>query len=193
MMRAHLLWVPLLSLVWGCGDSKPKAAPPKAATPAPAKVEAAKAEGGEENVPLSVEWSYQPAGKRDPFRSHFDNYEAGPLVAAVNQDCGLLCQFELDQLRVVAVVSGVASPLAMIEDPEGRGHMVRRGNFVGKLSGKISDIRRDRVIVTELLRNQQGQVIPVETEMLLRSKDNKDRPGNQMVDLSMSDGSGDMP
>lgn len=185
-MRGHLLWVPLLSLVWGCGGSAPKQ--PAKAAPAPKipKVEPAATEAAE-HEPLAVEWTYQPVGKRDPFRSYFDNYDSAPLIPTANVDCGILCQYELDQLRVVAVVSGVASPLAMIEDPEGRGHMVRRGNFVGKRNGKISEIRRDRVVITELLRNQQGQVIPVETEMLIRSKDGKDRPGNQVVDLSMSD------
>ncbi len=40
-------------------------------------------------------------------------------------------------------------PMAMVEDPEGRGHMIRRGSFIGKRSGKVSDIRRDRLVVTE--------------------------------------------
>jgi len=136
-----------------------------------------------------AEYTYTPIGKRDPFRSFFDSFEPVEPRQSVDANCGLLCQFELDQLRLVAVVSGVASPLAMVEDPEGRGHMVRRGTLIGKRSGKISDIRRDRIVVTELLRNKQGQILPVQTEMPLRSQDRgSDKPNNETIDLSMADG-----
>lgn len=190
-MRGNPQWVPLALSVaaavgMGCGGSAPQNEPVATAQQA-AKPAAAPIGDALEQQPLIAEYTYQPVGKRDPFRSYFDNTDSLEIIPMVNEDCGLLCQFEVDQLRVVAVVSGVASPLAMIEDPDGRGHMVRRGNPIGKRSGKISEIRRDRVVITELLRNQQGQVIPVETEMLIRSKDGKDRPGNQVVDLSMSD------
>lgn len=187
-MRNHLLLVPLLGMVWACGGSTPKKAPARAQAAKAQKPEAPAAiDPAGELEPLAVDFTYQPAGKRDPFRSYFDTYDSSPLIPMANEDCGILCQYDIDQLRVTAIVSGVASPLAMVEDPDGRGHMVRRGHFVGKRNGKISEIRRDRVVITELLRNPQGQVIPVETEMPIRSKDNKDRPGNQVVDLSMSD------
>lgn len=142
-----------------------------------------------EQAPVVAEYTYTPIGKRDPFRTFFDSFEPAEPQQSVDADCGLLCQLELDQLRLVAVVSGVASPLAMVEDPDGRGHMVRRGSHIGKRNGKITEIRRDRMVVTELLRNKQGQVLPVKTEMFLRSQDGgRDKPTNDLIDLSMADG-----
>lgn len=175
----------------GCEDA-PKAPPMPApvAKPKPRaepKADAQQAVEGEQ-APIVAEYVYTPIGKRDPFRSFFDSFEPAEPQQRVEGDCGLLCQWEIDQLRLVAVVSGVASPLAMVEDPEGRGHMVRRGSFIGKRSGKVTDIRRDRLVVTELLRNKQGQILPVQTEMPIRSKDGKDQLGNEVVDLSMANG-----
>ena len=175
----------------GCEDA-PKApqmqAPAPAPPPKPAPKEEAQQAAAGEQAPIVAEYVYTPIGKRDPFRSFFDSFEAVEPQQRGDSECGLLCQWELDQLRLVAVVSGVASPLAMVEDPEGRGHMVRRGSYIGKRSGKVTDIRRDRLVVTELLRNKQGQILPVQTEMPIRSKDGKDQLGNEVVDLSMANG-----
>jgi len=165
-----------------CGDDvapAPRSAA-KAAAPAPKKAEAepVEAAAGE------VEYAYSPAGKRDPFRSVLDELVVVEAPVA-DVSCGPLCVWELDQLRVVAVVSGQASPVAMVEDPAGKGHLLRRGMSIGKRSGKITDIRRDRLVVTEFLRGPQGQVIPAKTEMPLRSKGAKvEQPD---VDLTAQD------
>lgn len=155
-------------LVAACGDDEAATPPPpaKAAAPAPKKAEAKADEAVATEV---VEYSYSPAGKRDPFRSVMDELVVVEAPVA-DTNCGPLCAWELDQLRVVAVVSGQASPVAMVEDPAGKGHLLRRGMSIGKRSGKITDIRRDRLVVTEFLRGPQGQVVPAKTEMPLRSK-----------------------
>ena len=35
-------------------------------------------------------------------------------------------------MRLIAIVSGVAQPRAMIQDPQGVGHTVRRGAYIGR-------------------------------------------------------------
>lgn len=170
-------------LLAACGDDvapAPRSAP-KASAPAPKKAET---DVGEAATGQEVEYAYSPAGKRDPFRTVLDDQvEVEAPMADAN--CGPLCVWELDQLRVVAVVSGQASPVAMVEDPSGKGHLLRRGMSIGKRGGKITDIRRDRLVVTEFLRGPQGQVIPAKTEMPLRSKGA--RAEKQDVDLTAQD------
>ena len=184
-MRPVLIAGVLLFAASACDSTPVAPRPAPARKPAPAAAEAAtEAEG--EKAAVAVEYQYSPVGKRDPFRSVFDLAEVLAKDSEVDPDCGVPCQWELDQLRLVAVVSGVASPLAMVEDPEGRGHMIRRGSHLGKRSGRVSEIRRDRIVITELLRDKQGQVIPVKTEMVLRAADGK-RADNQVVDLTMGD------
>ena len=171
----------LAVLVAGCGDDVPAPAPEP--TPAPAKKVEAKADESKPEEAPPAEYAYSAVGKRDPFRSFFEDYAtASESNAGVAERCGPLCRWDLEQLRLVAVVSGTATPLAMVEDPEGRGYFVRRGSYIGKRSGKVSDIRRDVVVVTELIR-QENRVIPANTDLYLRPPGlEKDR--EEIVDLS---------
>ncbi|AKU90321.1 pilus assembly protein PilP [Vulgatibacter incomptus] len=180
-MRASILLASLALVAAGC-ESAPAPRAPSAPKVAPAKPEPA-AEAKPEGE-VAVEYSYSPIGKRDPFRSFLEDQRPSD-TSIVEANCGPLCTWELDQLRVVAVVSGQASPVAMVEDPQGNGHLVRRGTAVGKRSGKVTDIRRDRLVVTELLRTPQGQVLPAKTEMPLKAKGQQKEI--EIVDLSAQD------
>ncbi|HWV39373.1 MAG TPA: pilus assembly protein PilP [Vulgatibacter sp.] len=167
---ASLFAVSLLAAACGDDAAPPPAPAPKAASAAAKNKKAKAPKVEEEGAPAEVvEYAYSPAGKRDPFRSVLDEIVVVE-APVVDESCGPLCVWELDQLRVVAVVSGQASPVAMVEDPAGKGHLLRRGMSIGKRSGKVTDIRRDRLVVTEYLRGPQGQVIPTKTEMQLRAK-----------------------
>ncbi|MGC4122297.1 MAG: pilus assembly protein PilP [Myxococcales bacterium] len=57
----------------------------------------------------------------------------------------------------MAIISGVSNPLAMVEDPNGRGYIVRRGTFVGKRNGKVTQIRAGELVVTEIYKDQMGK------------------------------------
>ena len=103
-----------LALV-GCGEDE--APPPAAAAPTRPKAEAPKEKAAEAPVagPTYV-YSYNPVGRRDPFRSPIqdmvrENPQNGPQVTSCNEP---LCQWDIDQLKLVAVVTGDANPLAMV-------------------------------------------------------------------------------
>lgn len=155
--------IPILAAVLAlasCGDPPP---PEPAAAPAPKPAQAQaqkKAETAERpaDAPPPLEYAYSPVGKRDPFRSVLDDAkQASADTDGTRPDCGPLCKWELEQLRLVAVVSGVSNPLAMVEDPNGRGYIVRRGTFVGKRNGKVTQIRSGEVVVTEIYKDQMGK------------------------------------
>lgn len=146
--------VALLAAV-ACGSEPP--AQPEPPPPPPPKAAPKVAEAAPAEVVPAVEYAYSPVGKRDPFRSTVDE-KLGPAGdAPLVPNCGPLCKWELDQLRLVAVISGVSNPLAMVEDPTGRGYIVRRGTFVGKRNGKITQIRSGEVVVTEIYKDQMGK------------------------------------
>lgn len=141
--------LPLFGLA-GCGEDEPEAAPApitskkKAAAPAPTATATA-----------SVDYAYNPINKRDPFRpltvegpKPGPGTEPGTEVVSCTEP---LCLVDLDDLTVVAVVSGDANPLAMVEDRGGVGHIVRRNTRVGKQGGKVTQILRDCIVVTSFI------------------------------------------
>ena len=167
-----------LALV-ACGEPKVSDTPSK---PAP-KRKAKPAAEAEESTPEEEEYVFSPVGKRDPFRSYLDRIQPASTMTP-DPLCGPLCNWELEQLRLVAVISGMASPLAMLEDPQGNGHNVRRGTSIGKRNGKVTEILRDRIIVTEYRRLGTGEVVPAETEIVLRGTGKntvEDEPLNLLV------------
>ena len=134
----------LLVAVAGCGEDE-AAAP----APAPAPRKKAAAETVAAATTTQVDYVYNAFGKRDPFRSYIDVPIAnGPTAPVPEQGCDEpLCKMDLDELKVVAVVSGDANPLAMLEDRAGVGHLVRRNTRVGKQQGKVIQILRDCIVV----------------------------------------------
>ncbi|NVJ06981.1 pilus assembly protein PilP [Myxococcus sp. AM001] len=154
----------------------PKAAKPKAAAAAPVKESPVEAVA--QTAPAYA-YTYNPVGKRDPFRSPIE--DLGPVNANPVSACSEpLCAFDLDQLKLVAVVTGDASPMAMVEDPAGRGHIVRRNTRMGRQGGKVTQILRDSVTVTEVFSGN-GEIIKNPVMLQLKPDAKKDPAYNMMT------------
>ncbi|ACG71917.1 conserved hypothetical protein [Anaeromyxobacter sp. K] len=146
---------PLLvcALLAACGDSGPKRAP------APKKPAAAPASAGDgaaaAPAPKVDDWVYSSVGKRDPFRSFLaDVSQSGP---GLQTRCATpLGKYELDQLKLVAVITGLEDPVAMVEAPSGVGYAVRRGACLGKNGGTVAAVRSGEVVVTEFALRADG-------------------------------------
>jgi type IV pilus assembly protein PilP len=162
MSRRALAVLASAALLAACGDSKPaapKAAPPpaaKAATPAPAEA----APTPEPDV------AYSSVGKRDPFKSFLGELRAttGAVVTRCSTPLG---RFELDQFRLVSVVTGLAEPMAMVEAPNGVGYALRKGACIGKNGGVVATIRTGEMVVTEWAMRADGTREKTETALRL--------------------------
>ena len=116
--------------------------------------------------PASVEeddyiYTYSPIGKQDPFRTPFVD------LKKESDDETDLQKWELDQLRLIAVVTGPAAPYAMVVDPNGKGHVVRRGTLIGTNWGRIKAISERRVVIREELRDWKGTKITNDIKMVI--------------------------
>jgi type IV pilus assembly protein PilP len=146
----------LVLLAAACGEKKPvrPVAPPTPA-PAPAQTAAAPIVPEEPKAPAEPAWAYSSVGKRDPFRSFLAEIDrsGGTLVTRCATPLG---RFELEQLRLVAVITGLEDPVAMVEAPTGVGYSVRRGACVGKNGGVIAAVRSGELVVSEWVVRADG-------------------------------------
>lgn len=152
--RALLVLLPALALA--CSPPPPPPRPKPAPAPAPKVLE--------EEVPKSPAsiYVYSPVGKRDPFQNVFAVKEVKPTITpGGGRKPTPLQRFPLDRLKLSMTMTGTASPMAMLEDPDGRGWTVRVGDFVGQNWGKVTSIQRDQIIVTETITDHAtGRVYP---------------------------------
>ena len=69
---------------------------------------------------------------RDPFRSFASMFVEEARGKVKSQREVLLDQYSVDELKLVGIVTGIDPAKAMLVDPTGKGHVVQRGQFVGR-------------------------------------------------------------
>jgi type IV pilus assembly protein PilP len=69
---------------------------------------------------------------RDPFRTFSDFIEAEAKNQFRSQRRVVLPEYSIDELKLVGIVTRIRPPKAMLVDPTGRGHVIQRGQFVGR-------------------------------------------------------------
>lgn len=137
-----------LGFATACGDSKPPkpnepdpfAAPKAAASaepaagsagPATAKApDAAAASGARKEFP-EAEFT-ETERSRDPFRSYSHKFVEEAKGTVRSQREVVLAEFAVDDLKLVGIVMRIVPARAMLVDPSGKGHVVHRGDFVGR-------------------------------------------------------------
>lgn len=156
---ALLVVLTLGAAACGDGDGDRPAKAPKSKPEAKAKAKDEPAAPAGEAKP-ATEWSYSPIGKRDPFRSYIADMRE--LARAEDERKPETTEkFELDQYRLTGLVTGTSQPQAMVEDPEGVGHVLRMGARLGKNGGRVTKIGTEEIIVTEEFRAPTGERVRV--------------------------------
>ena len=123
-----------------------------AAEPGKASAQAAPAVRKEQPAPAIT-------AKRDPFRPELD-----VVLPPPPPECGRLCEYDLVQLRVAALVTGMSVPLAGVEAPNGKVYIVDRGTPIGKLGGRVVEVANGQVVVEEPCK-QAGKVARCRTNL----------------------------
>lgn len=111
-------------------------------------------------------YTYDPTGRRDPFRPFGLTVAPKPGPSAPITSPNVkpipvspaepLQQFDLAQLKVVGIVWEVRNPKAMIRDPLGKLHMVKREAKIGRNNGFVAAIREGEVVVVEPSVSETG-------------------------------------
>lgn len=85
-------------------------------------------------VPLSYrdEDFVEADTNRDPFRPHLELFVTRTRTPQATQREVIMPRTSIEEMRLIAIVSGVANPSAMLVDTDGTGHTVRRGDYIGR-------------------------------------------------------------
>ena len=160
----------LLALLAACGASAP---PPRHALPPPPPAKPIEDDADKPKVPPSI-YVYSPIGKRDPFQNVFANVGVTHVGPDRGHKQGPLEKWTLDQLQLRLTMTGTATPMAMVEDPDRRGWNVHLGDFIGMDGGKVTAIHRDEVVVTETITDHStGRVYPRDIKLQVPTSKNE--------------------
>jgi hypothetical protein len=98
-----------------------------------------------------------PAGLASPApRDPFAPFAATDGATACAPGPAVVCT-GLGRLTVRALVTGMASPRALLEDDAGRSHLVRVGDVVD--GHRVKAVRRDGLVLERSLRDWQGRLL----------------------------------
>ena len=113
---------------------------------------------------------YDPREKRDPFRP----FNFAPIKPA-RDGATPLETYDIGQLKLTAVLDGLESPKAIIENQAGRGFTIEKGTRIGVNGGQVVEIEPDRVLILETFTDFTGQQKTKTIEMKLRTPDQESR------------------
>ncbi|MEE2751295.1 MAG: pilus assembly protein PilP [Myxococcota bacterium] len=136
------------------------------------KADAAQLEDEDERPALeggagtSGTYSYNPIGKRDPFRS----FIAGRQDEEIRSPTPLQ-RFDIEQLTLVGIVWGIDHPRALIQDPDKISHVVERGTYIGRNWGKVAEITSREIVITEEYQTIEGELVTEQVKMNLPIED----------------------
>jgi hypothetical protein len=123
--------------------------------------------GGPPTQPLDASVSFQePSGysfnplavKRDPF-----------VPPQVDQRLNVneLERYDLNQMKLVAIMEGFGKPQAMIILPDNKTYILREGDVIGRRNGVVARITSTEVQVKESFRDFQNRVKSDVTALVL--------------------------
>ena len=115
-----------------------------------------------------VAYHYDPKGKKDPFKPVVfeekkitqNDMSEGPLTP--------LQKYTLTELKLVAIIMEQENPRAMVEDSKGDGYILSKGTLIGDQHGKVSEIKKNEVVVVEkLIDPDSGEIIKRNVSLIL--------------------------
>jgi type IV pilus assembly protein PilP len=147
------------------------------------KASGAKAAAGKsaESVKYTDEDFVESDNNRDPFRAYTTLFKVEAPQAPQRQVA--MSNTAIEEMRLIAIVSGTPTPKAMLVDTLGVGHVVERGMFIGKpqvvrasenvlltLNWRVDRIRPNEVVLTredptDPNRPPLTRVIPMRAEV----------------------------
>ena len=149
--------------------SVPAQAAPPAAENADSPVETAAGEPEKVGLNTPPPYEYLVTSRPDPFKPFIAPKSVNPNEIVSDDDGELtgMRLFEPAQLSLVGVMETPRGRIAMVEDVTKKGYKIIEGQLIGR-RGKVTEIQKDQVIVTETARTRGGEEIKTVVSMKLK-------------------------
>jgi type IV pilus assembly protein PilP len=136
------------------------AKPPKAAVVVPKPVQnAASSASRLPSVPAN---QFDFSNKKDPFKPFIvvkvESKRSLDSIKKAQHDSLPIHSFEVNQFKLIGIVSGGRENKAMVTDPGGKGYVLKVGMSIGKNNGKIISINSNGVDVVEQFKDEGGKI-----------------------------------
>jgi type IV pilus assembly protein PilP len=151
-----------------CEDKKPAQKPqPQAAAPQAAVAAAPAAPQNEVKAEKEV-YVYETKGRRDPFVPLTDVVKERPLK---KRGSSAIEDIDVEEIKVIAIAWDSRQYFAMVTLPDKKSYTIRKGMTLGLYGGKVREITKDSVIVTEQIKDYKGQLKTKDTILKLRKEE----------------------
>ena len=82
----------------------------------------------------------------------------------------------LSELKLVAIISDVGNPRALVEDSSGLGYIIQVGTLIGdrKLQGRVTKIYEDSIDIQQMV-GYRGEEKPMIKKLRLRPKEGEEK------------------
>ncbi|MDF1579434.1 MAG: pilus assembly protein PilP [Desulfuromonadales bacterium] len=118
----------------------------------------------EQEQEVVVKYRYPRMDKRDPFKPLVEikkKVQQAPVreSAAVPEDeLTPLQKVDIERLRLLGIIVGKNAPRAMVDAPDGKSYILKKGTKVGKNNGEVVDIAAEVVLVRERYQDFTGEM-----------------------------------
>jgi len=114
--------------------------------------------------------AYNPEGKTDPFKPLYKERPDLPKRKTKKKrriPRTPLEKVALSQLKLVGIIMAHSGNLAMVQEASGKGYIIKKGTYIGLNSGKVVQIRKDKVVIEEEIENIVGKLMTRNKELSL--------------------------
>ncbi len=160
--------VTIIFMLPACGSQQP-AVPkkPEAAKQSPVAI-APQATAQQVEIKVEKEvYAYEPKGRRDPFTSLVEVKS----TAKKQRGSSPVESFDVEEIKLIAIAWDRQQSYAMVTLPDNKSFTIRKGMTLGLYGGKVSEITRDTVIITEQVKDYKGQLKTKDTILKLRKEE----------------------
>lgn len=169
MIRILLILLLLLPF-YGCKKESPKPQP---------QAKKVQPRGAAQEVNQKVEekkvetetYTYNPAGRKDPFLSIIEATKKEKEVEKKKKVTKPTEAFDVNDIKIIAIAWEKDRYYAMVRLPDGKYFTLREGMTIGLYGGKVIKIDPNTVVVREFIKDYKGEIKPRDTILKLRKEE----------------------